>query len=294
MRGSAAMALVLLVVGVAGCSEEAPPPKVAPALSFGTMTLETVPLEPWEARGVMQLQWTGQDFAVWTQGEGGMPQRAVRVGDTLYVSDTGMGWTAWDLQDYAAAEGRGFRYLAWDVVRLLQDATVTAVEDGLVEAAARFEARGQGHETGLVIHHEAGVVRSVVITTTADLESPYTLTSTTMPLPFAAVRPAGAVSQADVVALQDESSYNHAKIIGWIDEYVATLGRTPTDVDADGLALQRLEESWPVNPFDDRPVEAKQASGHFAWRVCTPQDAQYTGYGLDGEILGKSYGRGCA
>lgn len=295
MRAEVMVLSLVLLASLAGCSgAPGPAAQPVPQLTFGAMSLQTVPLEPWEARGVIQLQWTAQEFAVWTQGEGGMPQRAVRVGDDLYTSDLGMGWTLWDLDAYVAAEGRGFRYLAWDVRGLLADATVTRVGDGVVEADSSFTARGARHAVALSIEHEAGAVRSVVITTPADLESPYTLTATAAPLPFSGKPPANAVDEGRVGALQDAASGNHARIVAWIDEYVTTLGRVPTSVNADALALQRLEEPWPTNPFDGRAVEAQAASGHFAWNVCTAQDAQYRGFGLDGEILGKSYGRGCS
>lgn len=294
MRPAAVPVLLLLIASLAGCSgDEAPTSQPLPALTFGSMTLATVPLEPWESRGILQVQWTAEHFAVWTKGEGGMPQMAVRAGDVLYTSDTGMGWVRWDIDAYVTAQGRGFRYLAWDVRSLLADATVTAADTEVVEAQSHFDARGDSHDARLLIRHEDGAVRSVVVTTPADPESPYTLTSTQAPLPFAGVPPAKSVDSVDIAELQGRASDNHAQIITWIDEYVATLGRTPSNVNADGLALQRLEEPWPVNPFDNRPLEARTASGHFAWKVCTPQDAQYTGYGLDGEILGKAYGRGC-
>lgn len=291
MKGAIALLMALALSGCAGGANQSLGP--VPALNFSTMTLDTVPLEPWEARGVIRLSWSGDLFGVYAKGEDGMPTMAVRQGDVIYTTDQGMGWTKWQLATFVQ-DGRGFRYEAWDLRGLLAEATLTRQSGQEFVANSQFVARGTTYPTTLTVQHDGPLIQAATIATGADAESPYTLRPTAEAFPFSLRVPAKSVEQKSLNALHTTAGERHALLLSWVDDYVDSFGSVPSTLTPDSLALQRLNKPWPVSPFDRTPMAAVPASGHFAWTVCSANDAQYAGYGLDGELLGKSYGRGCS
>lgn len=285
--------LLLLVPLLAGCSEQAADTTSrAAGLDWVAMDVATVPLEPWEARGQLRIQWTDDGFAFSAIGEGGMPSRAIRVGDLLYVTGSGMGWTRWSFDDYVAANGRGFRYVAMDVPALLEGQP-TEPRAGGFTVETSFEAGSRTYPVTVEVDHDGPTIREVRVTTPADPESPYTLRPAQAPLPFPAAAPKAWMAPGDVAALEAEAVDTHAVLLGWIDAYVERFGRVPAEVTAQSLAVQRLNQPWPASPFDGEPMQDVAKSGHFDWKVCDAQNAKYSGFGFDGQMIGKAYGGSC-
>ncbi len=284
---------IVLCVLLGGCSDAGGGASTrVPELDWQPMALVTVPLEPWEARGTIQVAWSGDLMGVYTRGEGGMPAMAIRDGDALYTSQTGMGWTSWDLASYVEQQGRGFRYLAWDAPALLSDGRVSATP-GQVHAGSSFQMHGKDIEAVVAVNHSGTQVTQVVIDTPADPESPFTLTPLLKPFPFDVAIPLSK-TPADIEHLNAQARDGHTSILAWIKDYRAKFGSLPQDVSAQGLALQRLNEPWPTNPYDSQPMRNEQASGHFAWNWCSAQDASFHGYGWDGAPLNEDFGLACS
>lgn len=260
------------------------------------MSLETVPLEPFEARGILAVQWNGDLFAVSTQREGGMPAMAVRDGATLYTSQTGLGWTTWDLARYTQEQGRGFRYLAWDVRQLLEDATLVRQSAGSFEAESSYVVRGEVVPAVLTVTHDGSRVQQIVVATPADAESPYTLRPQGQGLGFPVAVPGQALPADEVMSKDGAARDSHARILGWIDQYrqfPANLNRLPDQPSADSLALQRGNTPWPTSPYDGLAMGNQLKSGHFVWTKCSDTDATYQGLGWDTAPLSRTFGRGC-
>ncbi|MCA1819708.1 MAG: hypothetical protein LC620_06645 [Halobacteriales archaeon] len=290
------VAVVLCAVpALAGCaSQSGPGPAAVPALHFPPMDLATIPLEPFEARGILRVAWEGGLMGVQTQREGGMPRFAVRQGDTLFTTQAQMGWTQWPLPEYAASQLRGFRYLAWDVPQLLAHATRVSDSGGLLQASATYQVGERAVEATVEVEHDGAEVRKAVVTTPEDPESPYTLTPAPAGLEFPLQVPAPVRTAAEVQDLDAKAREGHVAILRWIETYRQQLGRLPQDVSDQGLAVQHVGSPWPASPYDGAPMRSHVASGHFQWRYCSAQDASFSGFGWDGAPLNQGFGRGCA
>lgn len=291
------MALLLCVVpALAGCAGDSPGPGSAavPELHFPPMDLATVPLEPFEARGIMRVAWEGGLMGVQTQREAGMPRFAIRQGDTLFTTQAQMGWTQWALADHVAAHLRGYRYLAWNVPDLLARATEVSDSGGHLEARSTFRVGARTATATLVVEHEGGEVRRAVVTTPEDPESPYTFTPAPAGLDVPLRVPERARPVAEVQELDARAREGHVAILGWIQKHKDQLGRLPQDVSDQGLAVQHVGAPWPASPYDGAPMRSQVASGHFEWRYCSDRDASFSGFGWDGAPLNQSFGRGCA
>ncbi|MEA3166529.1 MAG: hypothetical protein QOJ26_1401 [Thermoplasmata archaeon] len=291
-----AQSLLLAALLLAGCAAgpaEAPP---APDVEFGAMSLETVPLEPFEARGVIRVAWAGDLFAVHTKGEGGMPAMAVRQGSVLYTTETGMGWTSQDVTAFASSSVRGFRYLAWDVPALLEEGRVTSVSEGRFEAESDFNDRNGPQTAGIVVLHDGHTVTEARVTTAADPESPYTLRPAAgFPFPVAVPSPSRPV--AEVLRMDATARDVHAGVLKLVADYSRNhAGSLPDRLDPDALRVEMLASgaSWPEGAYDGQPLHEASASGQFHWVHCALNDGVYEGYGWDGAAVRYAFGRGCA
>ncbi|HSG47298.1 MAG TPA: hypothetical protein VLA43_05695, partial [Longimicrobiales bacterium] len=266
----------------------------APELAWPTMDLETTALEPWEARGTIRITWQDDLMAAYVQNEDAMPTYYLRDGDQYYTSQTLMGWTLHDRTSLEASSPRAYRYLTWDLPALATDASPDATDDGLaLQAPTTF--RGRTETTTLRVQHDGTTVTGATVETPFDPESPYTLHPATDALPFSARAPAGALPSATVEDKDEDARQGHARIIGWLDAYARqNAGRVPDQVTPQALAVQRLTQAWPTNPYAGTPMTNDHASGHFTWTRCSDTDAVYMGYGWDGSPIGASYGNGCA
>ncbi len=282
---------------LAGCSQGPSESLQAPAVEFGTMALETVPLEPFEARGILRLSWSDDLFAVHTKGEGGMPAMAVKQGHVLYTSETGMGWTQRDAVAYSESSVRGFRYLAWDVPALLEAGHVTLVTQGGFDAESTFPGRGGAQAASIHVVHSGREVAEVTVTTPADPESPYTLRPTTDTFPFPVAVPASFRTADEVFRMDATASTGHAQVLDLVAAYSRNhAGGLPDRLDADSLRLELLASgaSWPTGAYDGQPLHESATSGQFHWVHCALSDGFYEGYGWDGASVRYAFGRGCA
>jgi len=287
--------LLLLAAGLSGCAHGGAGGRggAVPALDFVPMSLETVPLEPAEGRGVIALAWDAGRMAVATHNEGGMPAQAVRDGATLYTTQAGMGWTRWDLDAYTVSSPRGFRYIVWDLPALLAHATVTSASPTRFTATAPVTVSGRASEVAIAVNHTGPAIADAQLRTPLDPESPFTLRPLGHALPFAAAVPSPARPADEVARLDGAARDGQARILGWIQSYKDQTGRLPQDVSADGLVVQRLGQPWPSDPYDGKPMANQVASGHFQWLRCSDADASFHGFGWDGAPLNQDYGTGC-
>jgi hypothetical protein len=293
VQGRVRMAAVAAVVLLAGCSGPSGGSAPLPTLTFPAMDVETVPLEPWEARGQIAVAWDMGVMAVSSVGEGGMPAMAVVDGQLLYTSDFGMGWTKRDLRAYVDEAGRGVRYLAWDLPSLLELAGEGTVEPGRVEAAATLAAGGTDHPATIEVHHTGGLVTLATVTTDADPESPFTFRPRATPFPFPVDRPALSLAPDEVLDGDAAARDGHVRLLSWIKAYQQQTGRLPAEATPDSLVLQRLGEEWPENPYSGEPMRDRQSSGDFSWTTCGERDGVFYGFGWDGAPLGETFGAGC-
>lgn len=287
---------LLLATMLAGCAQgggSGHASAVAPQLDFAPMSLQTVPLEPAEGRGVLTLAWDAGRMAVSAHNEGGMPPQAVRDGATLYTTQAGMGWTRWDAQAYADSSPRGFRYLVWDVPALLHGASVKVESATRFTATASVTVQGRASAVDVAVNHTGPAIVDVQVRTALDPESPYTLRPLGHALPFAAAPPAVSRPSDEVARLDAAARDGHAHILGWITSYRDQTGRLPQDVSADGLVVQRLGQPWPTDPYDGQPMANKVASGDFQWLRCSDADGSFHGFGWDGAPLNQDFGKGC-
>lgn len=288
------VALLAGPLALAGCTEGDGRGASLPVLDFVPMSIETVPLEPFEARGILAVAWEEGRMAVSTEREGGMPAQAVRDGDLLYTTQAGMGWTRWGLDTYAAATGRGFRYAAWDAPALLAEAEVVSSSEGRFTAASSYAVGGTTTAVRIDVNHTGTAIVDLRIHTEQDPESPYTLRPLGHPLPFAPKVPAVWQPPEEVQRLDAQARVGHAKILGWVQQHRDQTGRLPQDVTAESLLVQRLGQAWPTNPYTSRPMVDAVASGDFDWSRCSDADGSFHGFGWDGAPLNQDFGVGCS
>ncbi|HUR61080.1 MAG TPA: hypothetical protein VM286_01780 [Candidatus Thermoplasmatota archaeon] len=286
---------ILLGALLGGCAGAGPPGGGVPNLSFPPMALATVPLEPLEGRGTLELGWQDGLFAVRARNEGGMPAMAIRDGDRLFLSQTGMGWSAWDLADYVARSPRGFRYLAWDVPALLAMSEPTGGA-GRLEARTSLVVEGSSHAVALEVEHAGGEARKVVIRSDLDPEAPFTLTPLGHAFPFPVATPTALRPIADVVELDGKARESHVALLQLVNAYAKNhAGTLPQDLDRQTLQVELATSgaTWPQNPYDGAPLAPRDESGHFQWVRCSLTDGHYIGNGWDGPLLDYPFGKGC-
>ncbi len=297
MRGWTALSLLSLVaVGLSGCSGGDNARAELPELSWAaTYTITTTPLEPFELQGTNVF---GYDSArpanrgLFVENEDDMARQNVRIEGTWYTTTEGRGWIAYPDAKSLDASSRAHRIQTWDIRGLVESAR-TAVESGNeLVTVSTVTANGRTESVTVTATLSGGRVVSASIDSPFDPESPYTAVAGGE-LPFSIKAPASSISLQEAQAGDAAARNGHARIIGWIDDYRTQTGSLPQNVDAQTLAVQRLGQPWPNNPFTGQPMQNRDKSGDFIWHYCDAQDGTYKGLGWDQSPLGESFGSGC-
>jgi hypothetical protein len=285
--------LVLLALALAGCSS-APAAPPAADLQWAPMTVEAANPGPADRLGTYHLAWREGRFGVLAEGVPGLPVHGVVEGSILSTSEVGQAWVRWPLAEFQQAHTLAIRYTVWDLPRLLDSATDGTRAGDRFTASLDLDGR-DGRETHVELRQEGGRIVWARVETSLDAAAPFTFTRED-PQPFPMV-PQPSLELAPVLDGDGRAAAGHKVLVAWIHEHRDLTGAFPKAISAepglDTLFLQSLQEEWPVNPFDGRPMADRGDPGHFQWQVCSPQDATFTGLGWDGTVVEESFGKGC-
>lgn len=286
---------ILPLLLLAGCSgPDSEPLEAKPDVRWPDFQIFTTPVEAFELTGTNIVHFGPEATFFFVEREDAMHRYAVIQGDALYVSNFLQGFTKWSLENYPSS--RAYRFQAWDPKTIWDQAEGgRSVEGGFrVNETVSFP-HGEGFME-ITVLHQGTRISEVRVVTDADIESPYRFVapSPAMPEGFEMKVPTRVLLPEQVETMDPVARDAHVSIIQWIDAYVAQTGQVPDSVDASTLRLQMgIGGDWPTNVYQDRDVEASEASGDFAWYRCNDRDATYLGYAWDGSPVGTSYGAGC-
>ena len=302
----ALLALPLLLAMLAGCTQDERGDAVstqAGTLRFpGTWDVETTPNDPNEVRGPLRVTWTGGRLAVESTTEPDLSRRTIVDGGTVYISNAGMGWIRYDLQEGLRNGRLSNRLLLWDLPDLAADrklsAQRSAAENGeLVRMDGRVTRAGLTLDVDLTLLVADGEVREARLASSRGRESPYTFTPSASAITWADRLPTQVRPEREVIELDAKAREGHVQVVGLVRAYQQSrAGMLPETLDPDTLALElgTSGRGWPASPYDGQPLRNAERSGHFHWVRCSPNDGLYVGWGWDGLLHSQQFGpRGC-